>query len=56
MTAQAIMGLLPNKAQLVGGEILFQQKDGSQTDLTKLKPNDFQGIRESKSAWSSKSR
>jgi peptide/nickel transport system ATP-binding protein len=45
MTAMAIMGLLPSKAQLVSGEIMLQQKDGTQTDLTKLKPNDFQGIR-----------
>ncbi|MBK8564347.1 MAG: ABC transporter ATP-binding protein [Saprospiraceae bacterium] len=45
MTAMAIMGLLPSKAQLVSGEILFQQKDGTQTDLTKLKTIDFQGVR-----------
>jgi peptide/nickel transport system ATP-binding protein len=45
MTAQAIMGLLPGKAQLVGGEIIFEKKDGVQTDLTKVKPGDFQGIR-----------
>jgi peptide/nickel transport system ATP-binding protein len=45
MTALAIMGLLPGKAQLVGGEIIFEKKDGIQTDLTKVKPADFQGIR-----------
>ncbi len=45
MTALAIMGLLPGKAQLVGGSILFEQKDGTLTDLTKTKLAGFQGIR-----------
>ncbi|MCC6724763.1 MAG: ABC transporter ATP-binding protein, partial [Saprospiraceae bacterium] len=45
MTALAIMGLLPSKAQLAAGEILFQRKDGSQLDLAKAKAEGFMGIR-----------
>jgi peptide/nickel transport system ATP-binding protein len=45
MTAQAIMGLLPGKAQLVSGEIFYERKDGKQADLTKLNQADFQRVR-----------
>jgi peptide/nickel transport system ATP-binding protein len=45
MTAQAIMGLLPSKAQLVSGSIFHERKDGTQADLAKLSQVDFQRIR-----------
>jgi peptide/nickel transport system ATP-binding protein len=39
VTAQSILRIVEQPGRIVGGEILLTRADGSQVDLTKLKPN-----------------